>query len=229
MVHSEVTTDSQGFVWPSKDDDILGTSGDWRAHALLQFWGADPVLARARGFRRAAHHLAEAAISGEEPQDLLVYPVGHNYRLALELQLKRLTVLAKRHLGERDGKYPMGHDLQRLWSGCRKALATLHPGLREYVDVERIVRQMAELDPGDEAFRYHVTTKGSETLAGVSQIDLRSLSEALEGVLSFLEAAESQILYEAELDAEMRADYLELEREVQREFEREMWEHIGPF
>lgn len=206
--------------WPGPDDDLLKESGKWRAVALLAF-GGDSSHLRATGFRRAAELVAQQALAHGE-QDFLVYPVGFLYRHALELYLKRLIVLGSK-LQEQSTLPKLSHDLKQLWATCRPFLKAVEPEAAEYDDVGRIVDQLASLDPKAESFRYHETTKREPTLTGVEHLDLQQFSSVMDGVLSFMEGCESQILEYLGVKSEMDAEYREFELQLMREFQEDVY------
>jgi hypothetical protein len=76
-----------------------------------------------------------------------------------------------------------------------------------------VLKQLAELDPVGQDFRYEKRRDGTPSLADVERLDVRAFHEAMEGVASFLSGVADQLDYELEqrreFDAEMRreADY----------------------
>lgn len=59
--------------------------------------------------------------------------------------------------------------------------------------VGKVISQLARLDPDGQAFRYAAERDGRETLPDVDQINLVAFHEAMVGVASYLDAADSGV------------------------------------
>ena len=61
---------------------------------------------------------------------------------------------------------------------------------KDLVTVGRVIRQLADLDPDGQAFRYAASRDGSDTLASVDQINLVAFHEAMLGVANYLDGTD---------------------------------------
>ncbi len=143
------------------------------------------------------------------------------WRHYVELQLKALVGDLERFLDE-----PMrrrgGHDIQQLWSELRPLLVRAYPAeeRKDRSIVGRVLRQLAELDPDNQAFRYDERRDGTPTLDGVKYLDIELFHEAMLGVANYLEAIETAVDH----DQDLKTDALQMAWEVQQEFEQDMRE-----
>lgn len=136
-------------------DVLVGEDGPWQANACVQ-WSVDQGM-QAEGYRIAAQRLAERAPHWHE-QDFLLYPIVFLYRHYVELELKGLIAMGQRLAGD-SVAVPEVHDLRRLWSIAKPHISReMDPrdrGLRkQIVQVERVIGELAALDPRSTAFRY---------------------------------------------------------------------------
>lgn len=141
------------------------------------------------------------------------------WRHYVELQLKALVGDLERFLDE-----PMrrrgGHDIQQLWSELRPLLVRAYPAeeRKDRSIVGRVLRQLAELDPDNQAFRYDERRDGTPTLDGVKYLDIELFHEAMLGVANYLEAIETAVDH----DQDLKNAALQMAWEVQQEFEQDM-------
>lgn len=169
--------------------------------------GQDPSFRYlAEGFFEAGADLAKSCLRNEGKIDFKFYPLLYLYRHGLELALKQLLrwrgELLREPLGE--GK-PSGHRILDLWVSLRqdecgdpaKKRAGVE-GAFEYVlgtelrdpdfafevpftvnDVDALLRDLHDLDPGSDSFRYPKSVKGAPHLADVEAVGVRAAFEAL--------------------------------------------------
>jgi len=182
-----------------KRELFASASGDrWNQNAVV---GGQPSAAYAyiSGYCEAADKLTEIAlISG--PKDTLFFPICFNYRHYVELALKYLIIAVEdyhsilRQLGQGEGKLIKSakpkivyeHGLQPLldWFVERLELVT---DTKLSSDVCAIIKQLHEMDPSGQIFRYPFKKDGSLMLLEQRRFDLvniRTLMQEVEGELS---------------------------------------------
>jgi hypothetical protein len=104
---------------------------------------------------------------------------------------------------------PAHHRILQLWQEVRPLLVKAHPGedRRDRSVVGRVLKQLAELDPEGQDFRYARRTDATPSLAAVDRLDLRSFHEAMQAVANYLEAAGEQTAHHLDLKREMEDYY----------------------
>lgn len=169
------------------DEQLLIDQGDSEEKAFLGF-----DMNRNRyilSFREAADTLVTSMMN-QGSNDLLVLPILFSYRHWLELQLKDLAILGMQLRGETPEEI-IGHDLRDLWSQARQAIEeTFSEGSLELDAVERIVHQLADLDPNSISFRYATDRIGRPTLpTGISRVNVGHIGHVMLQVAMVLEGA----------------------------------------
>ena len=194
------------FPWPGSDDDLLDVSGPWTGHAILD-WQRDTVIGRMEGYRRAAEVLVQHALEHRADLDFLIYPVANCWRHHIELQLKYLLPILKRLLGEPAGSIK-GHDVVKLWDEVQPRLASAFPEepRADSDNVGRLLRQLHNLDPDGQNFRYHRRTDGSLALTNIGRLDIQTWHKVLVRVSNFLSAAADHTSYHQEIKDELERD-----------------------
>ena len=71
----------------------------------------------------------------------------------------------------------------------------------------RIILQLASFDPTSEHFRYSELNSGAETMLTLGRIYLPSFHEAMSGVATMLDAADTSLRVMADEKAEIEAAY----------------------
>jgi hypothetical protein len=196
---------SETYPWPSGTDTVLGPGTDWAVADVA--WGRGRWYARIRGFRKAAEILAAEVAKDRREIDGLIFPFLNDWRHHLELLVKAVIIDACRLLDEPQPKSLFGtHRLETLWRDCRPLLERIEPKARADLDnVARVITELHGLDPGGDAFRYPVTTKGDPTLRAVNHFSFAQVTSALEPISNFLQAAWQQVSVELTHKLEMRS------------------------
>jgi hypothetical protein len=138
---------------------------------------------QAEGYRIAAERLAEHAPEWHE-QDFLLYPIVFLYRHYVELRLKDLIGLGQR-LAHEIVAVPETHDLLGLWGITKPHLEReLDPAdtdrRREIAQMQRVIQELAALDPHGTAFRYATDAHGGRPLPdGASRLNLRQFATTM--------------------------------------------------
>ena len=159
---------------------------DWHSNAMLG-WTHFPWDIYAAGYKDAADALVAALAERKTSLDSVIYPLVFLYRHGLELQMKLILPLARRLAG----KEPVAdhkHGLMPLWIELRRHLEQLDPrdDDQELAAIEDFIRQLDTVDPGSFAFRYPTTKKGEVSLPELRHVNVRHLSEIMDGVFMLL-------------------------------------------
>ncbi len=188
---------------PRKSDVLFGPGIDWQAKACAAS-GFDGIIYQ-DGYRRAALHLVEYLCDKGSEQDFLFCPIIYLYRHHIELALKSIIGGAHSLLDEAvtgKGSDPLTrHDLSELWTLARPLLNAVSKIADNSVfpmdDLEGInsyIRQMHEHDPNGQHFRYPTTRRSIPSLcSGLTSIDIRELSSALEKLADYLEGIDNWV------------------------------------
>jgi len=162
-------------------DALVSEDGPWQANACVQ-WSVEQDM-QAEGYRIAAERLAEHAPQWHE-QDFLLYPIVFLYRHYVELRLKDLIGLGQR-LAHETVAVPETHDLRRLWGTAKPHLEReLDPAdrnrRREITEMQRVIQELAALDPRGTAFRYATDAHGGRPLPnGARHLNLHHFSTTM--------------------------------------------------
>jgi hypothetical protein len=196
-----IVDDDPGLPGPLEPGDRLRMLvGASRYETDLAHWL--PEHPYNEGFRRAAEILGDHI--SRFPEDIadLTMPLMYCYRHSVELRLKHLwTVAAWLETGAAE---PLeGHDLCTLWHKVKPVLSRRVPthrrDLSELATADIIVREIAELDPRGEGFRYPEKLKkfgGGPTLPPDVRINLENVGKIMPKLLEFLDDAAADIVDE---------------------------------
>ncbi|BET65454.1 hypothetical protein ASA1KI_03720 [Opitutales bacterium ASA1] len=176
----------QVLVPPKRDFDFLVHAQPWEMNACLHFMH-DMSHGYVEGYRKAAEYLIDHIDRTHMEQDYLVYPVLFLYRHHLELRLKEILGLLH-DLGVRSSEAPIGHSLAKLWSEARAPLRKLggKGDAKWFSAVDRCIKQIDEIDPSSDAFRYAKRRDGSKSVSHVRHVNFLALRETMDAILDWL-------------------------------------------
>ena len=188
-------SDNTGYPWPAKHHDLDAPSDSYWCFSDIGWQRRLGLQGRITGFRRAAEILYAAMLAEQSIRDLdtVIFPYAACWRHCVELQLK--TLLAQlRALSDLPAQGRHHHRIDQLWQETRKLMIEHFPSDRaDPAPVGKVISQLARLDPDGQAFRYAAERDGRETLPDVDQINLVAFQEAMVGVASYLDAADSGV------------------------------------
>lgn len=155
--------------------------GEWASHHSYVY-----------GYYLAARELVKSAM-GNEPQDVLFYPICYNYRHYLELHLKGLIhssekfYLKLKRCGEAKGEVAevkrdeldRTHSLHSLLNLLEERLEAVSD---EPIDSEArsTILDLHETDTSGQTYRYYRTTSGEESIQEKKRVDLTRFAERME-------------------------------------------------
>jgi hypothetical protein len=213
---------------PRKGDVLIGQGNEHpMATACLNF--STPEYAYRQGYRRAAKLVAEYVCTQCRDQDLLVYPIVHNYRHHVELTLKHLIALGS-YLCDRVVAPQVrvllrkSHGLEQLWGELKPILyaagkvASWKPEDVDIDGVESYIHQLSAADRGSYSFRYPTDTKGEPSLPGMAYLNIYVFANHMEQLAEYLDT----IAFGFSMEEDLKQEYQTYEAEVQAEFEAEM-------
>ena len=187
---------------------IKAPNPDWQYNAWVDHRGDWDTYAT--GFKALADIGVDRALEGG-PTDFTVYPIIFCYRQYLELRLKQLIVIAGKLL-DQDVTRPNNHNLVQLWTMVRPLLEKVWKDAdlkRELDSITRVVTAFAEVDPLSDAFRYPVDKTGNASLSDMETINVKHLRKVIDKVAPTLNGASYGIEHDLEIEAEMRAEYMQ--------------------
>ncbi len=189
MSDDTINLTNDEYAWPEKSDHLFQSGSDWWHNACLNY-GSDDWELYIGGYKRAGDVLVGYIKETYSDQDVLVFPIVFVYRQYLELRLKKLIKDCKRLFDEQPD-FPQVHDLNKLWTDCKRLLQKLKPQIepRDIEAVDEGIRQFCELDPSSESFRYPSKKSGDKSLPpDLKYINVRNLAEVMEKLGNFFEA-----------------------------------------
>lgn len=201
-----------------KKSDSIFNKSDCTMNSCLNF-SSDMTGAYTDGFKAIAQLGVEALKDKRATQDILVYPIVFCLRHHVELQLKQAIKHGYSFL-KRKQKAPNIHEIDKLWCELRgilkeiKKITNQYPDSEEIKSVERIIQELAKLDPDGSRFRYAKSRNGADSIGSdIRILNLQSALETVEKLSFFLGSVEMHLHYLAEwklnAEAEMMGNFYE--------------------
>lgn len=179
------------------DERLFGPgSDDWRATTFIAGTTTDGVP-YASGFREAGDMLIARGIE-TGMQDFIAFPALYCYRHSLELALKDLIYEFER---ARTGEFTVirTHDLKVIWPGAREVLEVMWPegDIRQLDLMERVVAELAAVDPGGEQFRYDRDREGfvRDIPEELMRFDLHNAEAVMGKLITLMQGALEGVAY----------------------------------
>jgi hypothetical protein len=201
--------------WPKVGDSLFGP-GPWSSEGILGAFPSHEGLGYyAAAYKEAAEELVQAVLDQRAAADSAIYPILYLYRHYVELMLKEIIYLGEALEKKRTASGHEHHSVDKLWREVRQILERTFPeGQREGTDsVERVVLELAKIDPSGEAFRYpwkRKKTGGGTTWPNSVQLNLENLRQVIRGVSALLDgscdAMDEMLRTQADMDADLAAE-----------------------
>ncbi len=227
--------------WP-KNEDRLFANGSVRPKRLRALAVMQPSSRRSRdawypfidGYRTAAIKLGDQLIEEDRSPDTLVYPLVFNWRHCIELQLKYVIFV----LGNTT---PTIHDLARLANRANELLLESKDAIMSFGSMtEHELRQplramrdwcseFQEIDKASDGFRYPFGTDGgaSSLPATLRHLDIDNFQEQAKRLSNFLADVIMAVEIIEEHEAEMDAEWREIQAEQIAEIEADLARDYG--
>ena len=199
----------KGFPLPQKGDRLIAASSDIDSLLFVDPLGMTDSRGDrsptgrwslyADGYRHAAELILNS-IQNAPTDDELLYPVIYLYRHFLELELKSLVVasstLSPQQIVIED--LNREHDVHKLWLKCEANFqyVPLEFGPEIVGTVGSCIKEISDIDPLSQAFRYAVDRKGNQTLGRITEVDVLNLKEVMTRIRNFLVVVEETVLEE---------------------------------
>ena len=156
------------------------------------------------GYLRAAIAMIPSIESHKNPVDIMVYPIAYCFRHAIELYLKHFSETLPRLWGE-TGEAKPTHKLLDNWEIVKAYLLRdreFSHGNNSVEQFENILKDLVQIDPSGEIFRFPVSRQGRLHLEDTSVINVLILRSAMLETHEILENWEriSSALYEYKAD-----------------------------
>lgn len=204
-----MTPDEMDQVWPSKQHSLHARPRDYWRFSDIGWQRKMGLQGRIYGFRRAAELLYEGMCGGQSIRDLdtVIFPYATCWRHYIELQLKSLLAQL-RALSDLPPENRHHHRIGQLWQEVRNHFTKVYSeDNAEVTAVNRVISQLANLDPDGQAFRYAELRNGDATLPHTDQINLTAFHEAMIGVANYLDAVEAGLTEDLATKREIDAYY----------------------
>jgi len=179
-------------AWPTSTDTLTPSTSTTGARASIESaYGGD--YRRAEGFRKAAMVLADRLSHGQRDDEVLVYPFVYCWRHHLELLLKQLITDSAALYGDSlPADLNSTHSIGALWTRAKPYIQKTFPDdpTSDTKIPDRIVGQLAQIDPHGMTLRYARTPSGKPT-GGKTPIwvEIERFSTALLNFSMYLEGA----------------------------------------
>jgi|ERR1017187_4671993 hypothetical protein len=198
---------------PRKGDVLFGAGEEFPiANACLNFTTSD--YGYREGYRRAGKLLAEYVCNECKDQDLLVYPIVHNYRHHLELMLKHLigvgAYLSNSEIAPKIKKLALtSHNLKELWRALKPILMGAgqsigwDPDADAIEGIESYIEQVHAVDKGSFSFRYATDVEGAPSLPGMTYLNIYQFANLMERLADYLDT----IAFAFSIEEESKNEY----------------------
>jgi hypothetical protein len=173
------------YMWPKKGDRLLRPSNDWYKASSFSDDASSRHVVIWTGYLRACERLIDICNSEPGERNFLIYPILFNYRHGIEMAMKWIVSQYGSSAGL--ALTEPNHDLWHLWQCCRKIFRVFgdDPEGTEGV-VEKIVKELHDLDKVGTSFRYSVNRDGTQIELPESLVDLSNLRKVTKSVARFL-------------------------------------------
>jgi hypothetical protein len=171
----------------------------------------------ANGFFAAGARLVASLKEDPRELDLIVYPLVVTYRHGVEVALKHLCQVLP-GLCDEAADAKQTHKLLDNWKTVRRLLEGLGECCDDIKRVEAALKDIVELDPNGENFRYPLAKNGTRVLQDTSLINVEVFGAEMDFIARFFDGccAWADHLWEG------KRDQMAYELEMQRDYEQEM-------
>jgi hypothetical protein len=218
------------YIPPPDKNDVLFTADapNKDFNALLNPSFGDQEYQYLQGYRSAYRTLIQQVLKNPSDQDFLALPILFLARHHLELTLKYLLLRASHYLGRglsaaAKDNLKTSHNLSRLWADLKPLLREVFQAYgskqeAEIAGVESYIRQITEIDPTAQAFRYNTLRGDVPSISPDAEVinlphfgsRLERLSNYLLGTIDVLSVLEENKQDQAAFEAEAMAEYIHL-------------------
>ncbi|OZM76662.1 hypothetical protein [Pseudonocardia sp. MH-G8] len=201
------STYEEATDWPVASHSLLASSGIDHLHAFVDWWPL--TLGRRLGYQKAAEILSQAMLDAHPSErDTLVFPWLMCWRHYVELELKYMLQLCEGALQSPE-KNRAHHKILQLWQELKPLLVRLRPTdeTAEITIVNRLITELASLDPDSMHSRYSNLKDGTPTMRNVKPLDVVEFHNAMSGMAAFFGGVTSAIEYDEEIRQEVRREY----------------------
>lgn len=193
--------------WPQKGSKVFKSDSDWWNNACVDYYRTEEKLSLyAEGYKEAGDIITKYVTDNRFFQDILIYPIVFLYRHYIELVLKDIIYNGRKLLAETP-EIPTYHDIIQLWHQTKKILKQIEStnNSKDFYAIEEILKQFSIHDPKSITFRYPTDKDGSDNINNLARVNIRNLSEVVDGLHSYFFGAQSVI--GKELDFKNQQDY----------------------
>jgi len=177
------------YKLPKNGDQLFKSGEDWWHDAYIglteQEWDVYAI-----GYKMAGDLIVQHMENIEKNN--LVFPIVFLYRHYIELRLKEIInngYLLLNIKNDNQIHYMKEHNIDKLWNETKNIIRkALQDQAKHYVEaLNKLIKEYSKIDPGSYCFRYPIDTKGVPLKFDISHINLRNLSEVIEGMANLLD------------------------------------------
>lgn len=176
------------YRFPKKGDRLLRKTDDWDTGVSFSSDGISRHVHIWDGYMSAGEALVEDCRRNPQERHFMVYPILFAYRHAIELAMKWILTM----YGGYNANDIAHHDLWRLWKLCREVIGAA--GDEEATDaVEKIVKEMHDLDKSALAFRYGIDRNNEPPKLPEGLYDPENIRDVMTGVGHFFDGTDGML------------------------------------
>ena len=196
----------------TKHNDLFSPGASVHLNACGGWNGGPADFGRyAKGYFTAGAMLVKCLQEQSMDVDLVIYPLVMNYRHGVEDMLKQLAATVSfLCTGKREVCFT--HKLIDNWAIVRRYLPDIDVPQEDIDQAEATVKDLVEIDPTGETFRYPLSSKGERHLEETSLINVEVFGRGMAVLADSLESwcgwAAQNLEWKAEMESEMRGNYL---------------------
>ena len=189
-------------------EPLFKSTDEWQTNATVNR-SSDLLDTYTFAYKKAADILVQMAIEDRCMQDFLVYPICFLYRHFIKLELKWIINSGRSLLDEGNG-FPQHHRIDSLWNEVKIIIQKVFPDEESLIDIslaEHVISEFAKYDSDSFAFRYPCNKDGENPLKGVSNINIRHLTEYLQRFTKFIVSISEGIAIYLDYKSDMQSDF----------------------
>ena len=148
------------------------------------------------GFFQAGFRIIERIEDGAWTLDILIYPLIFNFRHGIELYIKHFIVISER-LQNGSETMNKNHSLISNWDIAEKSLLRLQHSWFDQLELaiaKDIIRDVVQVDPNNQVFRYPEDRNGKVFFDDFSVINAEVLRDGMKLLFELFEKWESGLI-----------------------------------
>jgi hypothetical protein len=180
----------QPYRWPKKGDRLLRKTNDRNTGVGFSNDAVSRHVHIWDGYMSAGEALVEDCRRNPQERHFLVYPILFVYRHAIELAMKWILMM----YGGYSANDIAHHDLRQLRKLCREVIDAADCSDGSSTDtVEKIIKNMHDLDKSALAFRYGANKNNKPSKLPEGLYDPENIRDVMSGVGHFFDGTDGML------------------------------------